>query len=164
MHQLCREPLIYVFGLIYIHSHLVLKLMQDLLAHLLRRCCFSSWSGWLCQCLRFLVLLLVCYSNPCTLSKILLFVEFESFPWLLIICEVFTYPFHKFWVSTPIVLVWLAPASLTICWCWATASQSDSRRANRGGEGREVSPALFWKSKKVPWFWKKIPWLCPSLG
>ena len=27
-----------------------------------------------------------------------------------------------------------------------------NRRATRGGR---ASPALFWKSKKVPWFWKK---------
>ena len=30
---------------------------------------------------------------------------------------------------------------------------SPSRRATRGEE--EASPALFWKSKKMPWFWKK---------
>ena len=30
--------------------------------------------------------------------------------------------------------------------------------------GLEVSPALFWKSRKVPQFWKKRPWLKPSLG
>ena len=43
------------------------------------------------ECSHFLVLLLVCFSNPCTLLK-LLFFESESFPQLLIICGVFTYP------------------------------------------------------------------------
>ena len=28
----------------------------------------------------------------------------------------------------------------------------------------EASPALFLKSKKVPWFWKKMSWLCPFFG
>ena len=37
------------------------------------------------------------------------------------------------------------------------------RRVTRWGGG-ETSPALFWKSKKVPWLWKKMPWLCPPLG
>lgn len=43
------------------------------------------------ECSHFLVLLLVCFSNPSTLLK-LLFFESESFPQLLIICGVFTYP------------------------------------------------------------------------
>ena len=34
----------------------------------------------------------------------------------------------------------------------------------KGSSKNSVSFSLFWKSKKVPWFWKKMPWLCPSLG
>ena len=34
-----------------------------------------------------------------------------------------------------------------------------SRRATRG-RGK-ASPALFWKSKKVPWFWEKMPCVHP---
>ena len=48
------------------------------------------------ECLRFLALLLVCWSNSSTLPKLLLFVESESFPRLLIICEVFTFLFPNF--------------------------------------------------------------------
>ena len=39
---------------------------------------------------------------------------------------------------------------------------------NKEGErtklsGGEASPALFWKSKKVPWLSEKMPWLCIHL-
>ena len=33
------------------------------------------------------------------------------------------------------------------------------RRTTRGGEGGEVSPALFWKLEKSALIWGKMPWL-----